>query len=632
MAGVFRVQKNGWQVIQMELPSIFEKERGEAMEPKKERALRNMFAYAGKYHILTVLGCILSGISTVFSLLPFVCIWLVLRDLIHAASAGSITLAAASGRYAWAAVIFAVVSIVLYFLALICAHLAAFRTASCMRKTAIHHLMKLPMGYFCENATGRLRKIIDDNAGLTEEFLAHQLPDLAGAAVMPVAVIVVLFVFDWRLGLCCLLPMGLSVLFLHRIMGGENAQFMDKYMTALETMNKEGVEYVRGIPVVKVFQQTIDSFRNFRASIDAYETFATGYALRCRLPLTGFTVTLHSTFVLLIPAGMLLLSGVSAQADYETLLLDFLFYCLFYPACAAMMQRIMCAGEQLMAAQSAVNRLEEILAEKEMPHPVAPRRPADASVRFADVSFSYPGSREKALDHVSFEVPAGQTTALVGASGSGKSTVARLIPRFYDVQEGSVSIGGVDVREMEMHGIMEQVAFVFQNTRLYKDTLLHNLKAARPEATREDVQRAAEAAQCGELLARLPQGLDTMVGHGGSDLSGGEKQRIALARAILKDAPLVLLDEATAFADAENEAKIQKVLTQLMAHKTVLMIAHRLSTIRNADQILVFAAGRIVERGTHAELLNRHGVYWRMWQEGQQAAAWDVGQGGQADA
>lgn len=562
-----------------------------------------MFGYAGKFHVLTVLGCVLSGISTILSMLPFVCIWLVIRDLIHAFAAGDISLATGSAHYAWMAVVFAAASILIYFIALNCTHLAAFRTATNMRKSAIHHIVTLPLGYFSQNASGRLRNIIDDNAGLTEGFLAHQLPDLTGAAVMPVAVIILIFLFDWRLGICCLIPMGISVIFLKQMMGGDNAQFMGKYMTALETMNKEAVEYIRGIPVVKVFQQTIYSFKNFHAAIEEYEKFASGYALKCRIPLTGFTVTLNGTFVLLIPVAMFILSGVSGQSAYENVVLDFLFYSLFTPVCATMMNRIMFASEQLMAAKSAVSRVDEILQEKPLKEPEHPLIPADASIVFSDVSFAYPGAKEKALDHISFEVPAGKTVALVGASGSGKSTAASLIPRFYDVQSGSVTIGGVDVCNIEKQELMKRVAFVFQNTCLFKDTLLNNIKAARPDATREEVLKAADEAQCKDIIDRLPDGLDTLVGTGGTYLSGGENQRIALARAILKDAPIIVLDEATAFADAENEHQIQLAFERLTQNKTVMMIAHRLSTIQDADLILVFKEGQIAERGTHEELV-----------------------------
>lgn len=599
------------------------------MDKQKNGELSRIFSYAGNYHVLTILGCVLSGISTILSMLPFVCIWLVIRDLIQAFAAGDISLATESTRYAWIAVVFAAASILIYFIALNCTHLAAFRTATNMRKTAIHHIMTLPLGYFSKNASGRLRKIIDDNAGLTEGFLAHQLSDLTGATVMPVAVIVLIFLFDWRLGICCLIPMGISIIFLKQMMGGDNAQFMGKYMTALETMNKEAVEYIRGIPVVKVFQQTIYSFKNFHAAIEEYEKFASEYALKCRIPLTGFTVTLNGTFVLLIPVVMFILSGISGQAAYENVVLDFLFYSLFTPVCATMMNRIMFASEQLMAAKSAVSRVDEILQEKPLKEPEHPMIPADTSIVFSDVSFSYPGAKEKVLDNISFEVPAGKTVALVGASGSGKSTAASLIPRFYDVQSGSVTIGGVDVRNIEKRELMKRVAFVFQNTRLFKDSLLNNIKAARPDATREEVMKAANEAQCKDIIDRLQDGLDTLVGTGGTYLSGGENQRIALTRAILKDAPIIVLDEATAFADAENEHQIQLAFERLAQNKTVLMIAHRLSTIQDADRILVFKDGQIAERGTHEELLNLNGIYSSMWKDYQTSITWKVGKEGE---
>lgn len=584
---------------------------------KQENPISKMFSYAGSYHIFTVIGCVLSGISTVCSMVPFVCIWFVIRGIIGNSSADSVF-------YAWTAVLFSVLSILLYFLALTSSHLAAFRTASNMRKAAMHHIVRLPLGYFDGSASGRLRKIIDDNSTLTEGFLAHQLPDLTGAAVMPVTAIVLILVFDWRLGLCCLFPMALSVLFLKQMMGGDNAQFMSKYMTALETMNKEAVEYIRGIPVVKVFQQTVYSFRNFHAAIEDYERFASGYALMCRVPMTAFTVTLNSAFVLLIPAAMIILSGASSQAEYIETVLDLLFYSLFAPVCATMMNRIMFASEQLMAAKSTVQRIEAVLQEQPLADPDCPEHPSDASVSFKNVSFSYPASNEPALKGISFEVKSGQTVALVGASGSGKSTAASLIPRFYDVSDGSVSIGGADVRSIPSAELMKHVAFVFQRTRLFKDTILENIRAARPDASREEVMQAAKAAQCIEIIERLPDGLDTLVGTGGTYLSGGESQRIALARAILKDSPIIVLDEATAFADAENEHKIQLAFEELTRGKTVLMIAHRLSTVQNADMILVFREGEIIERGTHAELLAMNGVYASMWADYRTSVSWRV--------
>lgn len=597
----------------------------EFMNKKKNAELSQMFKFAGNRHWLTIAGCVLAGISTVLSMIPFVCIWFVVRDIVNAMIQGDQSLAIASGHYAWLAVAFSLVSIFLYFLALCCSHLAAFRTATNMKKEAMHHIVMLPLGYFSQNASGRLRKIIDDNAGLTEGFLAHQLPDLTGAVVMPIAVIILLFVFDWRLGICCMVPLVISVFFLKKMMGGENANFMSGYMSALENMNKEALEFVRGIPVVKVFQQTVYSFKNFRAAIEEYKKYASGYAICCRIPLTGFNVTLNGTFILLIPVAMMIFAGTSGQSDTQKLFFDFLFYSLFTPICTTMMNRIMFASEQLMAAKSAVSRIEAVLQEKPLEEAKAPKMPKDASVVFQDVSFTYPGAKKKALYHVSFEVPVGKTVALVGASGSGKSTAANLIPRFYDVQEGTVFVGGVDVRRIAKEDLMEEIAFVFQNTRLFNDTLLENIRAARPNATRTEVMKAAEAAQCGDIIKRLPKGLDTVVGNGGTYLSGGENQRIALARAILKDAPIIVLDEATAFADAENEHQIQLAFEGLTHGKTVLMIAHRLSTIQNADQILVFGDGNIIERGNHDELLKKNGVYASMWKEYQTQITWKVG-------
>ncbi len=592
---------------------------------KNKSEISKMFEYAGNRHWLTIMGMILAGISMVLSMIPFICIWFVVRDMVNAMMQGDISLAAHSSTYAWWAVGFSVLSIILYFVALCCSHLAAFRTATNMKKTAIHHIVTLPLGYFSQNASGRLRKVIDDNAGLTENFLAHQLPDLTGAVVMPVAVLVMIFIFDWRLGLCCLVPLIISVFFLKQMMGGDNSGFMEGYMTALENMNKEAVEYIRGIPVVKVFQQTVYSFENFHASIEEYEKYASGYAIKCRIPLTGFNIALNGTFILLIPVACMILAGVSGNAAYEDVLLDFLFYSLFTPICTTMMNRVMFAGEQLMVAKSAVSRIEEILNEKPLQEPENPEKPKDASVAFENVSFCYPGTEVKALDDISFEIPEGKKVALVGASGSGKSTAAKLIPRFYDVTDGKILVGGVDVRNIDKQKLMSRIAFVFQSTKLFKDTLLENIRAARPEATDKEIMFAVESAQCKEIIDRLPEGINTVVGSGGTYLSGGESQRIALARAILKDAPVIILDEATAFADAENEHQIQVAFEKLTKGKTVLMIAHRLSTIQNADLILVFDEGKIIERGTHDSLIAANGKYASRWNDYQTSIHWKVG-------
>ena len=583
-----------------------------------------MFAYAGNRHWLTILGMILAGLSTVLSMFPFVCIWFVVRDMLNALLAGDISLAAGSGVYAWRAVGFSVLSILLYFLALCFSHLAAFRTASNMRKAAVHHIVTLPLGYFSQNASGRLRKIIDDNAGLTEDFLAHQLPDLTGVVVMPAAVLVLIFTFDWRLGLCCLVPMIISFFFLRQMMGGDNAHFMEGYMTALETMNKEAVEYIRGIPVVKVFQQTVYSFKNFHAAIEKYEKYASGYALKCRIPLTGFNVALNGTFILLIPAACMILSGLSGQAAYQDVLLDFLFYSLFTPVCTTMMSRVMFAGEQLMAAKSAVKRIEGILNEQPLPEPEHPRQPKDASVSFEDVCFSYPGAAEKALDHVSFEIPEGKTVALVGPSGGGKSTIANLAAGFYDVDSGRITLGGTDIAPIDSVALMKDFSVVFQNVVLFNNTVMENIRVGRKNASDENVIAAAQAAHCHEFIEKLPDGYQTVIGENGSTLSGGECQRLSIARALLKDAPVILLDEATASLDVDNETEIQEAITRLIKGKTVLIIAHRMRTVENADRIVVLDGGVVAESGTHEKLMQANGLYRKMADLQTAAAGWKL--------
>lgn len=591
---------------------------------KKNTEIKKMFKFAGNYHSFTVLACILTAISTVLSLMPFVCIWFVIKDILLATIKGNIALALKSTTYAWAAFGFAAGSIILYFIALNFSHLAAFRTAKNMKKEAMHHLITLPLGYFSSNASGKLRKIIDDNAGLTEEFLAHQLPDLTGAIVMPIAILFLILSFDWRMGICCLIPLIISVFFLKQMMGGDNAKFMGNYMKALESMNKEAVDYIRGIPVVKVFQQTIFSFKNFHDAIESYRQFATKYAITCRVPLTEFNVTLNGTFILLIPLALILTNYAALNTNYEKIFLDFLFYSLFTPLCTTMMNRIMFASEQLMSAKAAINSIDKVLNEEPLKQSDNPKVPADNSICFRNVTFSYPDSNKKALNSVSFTVKEGQTIALVGASGSGKSTAAKMIPRFFDVNKGKVLIGGVDVKNISQHELMRRIAFVFQSTKLFKDTLLNNIRMSKKDATEEEIYNALKATGCEEIINRLPNGLNTLVGTGGTYLSGGEAQRISLARAVLKDAPIIILDEATAFADAENEHKIQLAFESLTKNKTVLMIAHRLSTVKDADQILVFKDGQIVESGNHDELIKKNGMYCSMWNNYQTSISWKV--------
>ena len=589
------------------------------MNQKKQSSLSRILSYAGGHKNLTLLGCILSALSAVLGLIPYVCVWLAARNVLEdwPGLNGALNLS----HWGWMAVGTAIGSIILYFAALMSTHIAAFRTARNIRRTAMAHVMKLPLGFFTGNQSGRLRKLIDDNAGLTEDLLAHKLPDLAGTIVTPIAAIVMLFLFDWKMGLLCLLTMALALLSMCLMMGGKNAGFFHRYQKEIERMSGEAVEYVRGIPVVKMFQQTVYSFKAFYAAIKDYSDLASQYAMSCRVGQTCFLTFINGTFALLIPAALLMASG----GDVRTVLVNFIFYALFAPACGQMINRIMYMSEAVMEANEAVGRLDEILGQKPMEEPKVQKRSINAAVSFHHVTFTYPGAKRPALDDVTFSVRPGQVTALVGPSGGGKTTAACLIPRFWDVDSGSVSVGGVDVREMDTKDLMEQVAFVFQDTRLFKESLLENIRAARPQASREEVLSAAHAAQCDDILEKLPHGLDTVVGTKGVYLSGGEQQRIALARAILKDAPIVVLDEATAFADPENEHQIQKAFETLTKNKTVLMIAHRLSTVQDADNILVLSDGKIAEQGSHESLIVKKGVYAAMWEDYQRSAQWKVG-------
>lgn len=586
---------------------------------RKEKV--GMLDFAGAHKFLTFTGCVLSGISAVFALMPFVYIWRVIRTIIR--SSPGVPDGAVLIHYGWMAVLFALLSMGIYFAALMCTHLSAFRTARNMKVIALHHLTKLPIGYFQIKGSGKLRRVIDDGAGMTETYLAHQLPDLTGAFVTPVAVLILLFVFDWRFGLVSLLPMAIGVAFLSRMMGPGLEEKMKAYQNALDDMNNQAVEYVRGIPVVKTFQQSVFSFKNFHASIMRYKKWAVDYTLSLRIPMCNYTVSINAIFIFLIVAGLLLLRVGTTTGNIDSVL-DLVFYFLFTPVCVSMMNKIMHSSEATMKAKDATSRILEILNEQPLNEPANPRKPKRHDITFDQVTYFYEDSKRPAVDQVSFKMKEGSVTALVGTSGGGKSTIASLIPRFFDVTGGNIKIGGVDIREMKTEELMKDVAFVFQNSHLFKDTILNNIKAAKADASLEDVKRAVKAAQCQDIIDKMPQGLDTVVGTKGIYLSGGEAQRIALARAALKNAPIILLDEATAFADPDNEYQIQKTFEEITKGKTVLMIAHRLSTIKNADRILVLTDGKIREEGKHEELLKQEGIYADMWKEYESAAAWKV--------
>ena len=593
------------------------------MKEKKKSDLAVLLGYAGSYKCLTFLGLGLSAVAMVFGMLPYICIWLVARDLI--AVAPNWTAAAGIARYGWMAFGFAVAGIAVYFAALMCTHLAAFRTASNIRKTGMAHLMKTPLGFFDSNASGLLRNRLDGAASETETLLAHNLADIVGTAAMFIAMLVLMFIFDWRMGAACLLAAVISIVSMFAMMGGKNAKLMKEYQAAQDVMSKAGTEYVRGIPVVKVFQQTVYSFRAFKEAIEDYSTKAERYTDGvCRVPQSVNLTFTEGAFIFLVPLALLLAPAALTSGSFAGFVTNFAFYAVFSAIISTALAKIMFAASGMMLAGSALGRINEVMSApvlKIMDHPQVPQ---DNSVEFRDVCFTYDGAEVPALDHVSFLVKPGQTVALVGPSGGGKTTAACLIPRFWDVSSGKVLVGGVDVRDADPHVLMDQVAFVFQNNRLFKTSILENVRASRPEATREEVRAALSAAQCDDILEKLPDGMDTVIGTEGTYLSGGEQQRVSLARAILKDAPIVVLDEATAFADPENEAMIQKAFAALTKERTVIMIAHRLSTVIGADKIIVLDNGKVAEEGTHTQLSAGGGLYAKMWADYNQALKWRI--------
>ena len=596
------------------------------MNQKKRNDVVALLDYAGSHRGLTFLGLGLSAVSMLLSMAPYLCIWLVVRELI--AVAPNWTAAQSVTRYGWLAFAFAVAGIVLYFLGLMCTHLAAFRTAANIRKQGVAHVLHAPLGYFDANASGLIRNRLDAAAADTETLLAHNLADIVGTITMFLAMLVLMLAFDWRMGCACLLSAVISVLAMFSMMGGRNAAFLAEYQAALDRINKAGTEYVRGIPVVKIFQQTVYSFKAFQEAVKDYSRMAGHYNSDvCSKPQSINLTFTEGAFVFLVPAAVLLAPGALVAGNFAGFVADFAFYAVFSAIISTALARIMFAASGMMLASAALGRISQVMDAPTLEAPTHPRTPQGSRVEFQDVSFTYDGAELPALSHVSFSAEPGQTVALVGPSGGGKTTAASLIPRFWDVTAGAVTVGGVDVREMDPHVLMDQIAFVFQNSRLFKASILENVRAARPEATREQVLAALMAAQCGDILEKLPKGMDTQIGTEGTYLSGGEQQRVALARAILKDAPIVVLDEATAFADPENEALIQRAFAQLTKGRTVIMIAHRLSTVVGADKILVLDQGRVVEQGTHQELTAAGGLYAKMWSDYNQAAAWKITSG-----
>ena len=599
------------------------------MEKKKQNAIIALLGYAGNYKVLTFIGLTLSAISMLCSIMPYVCIWLVAKDLITAVS--DFSKVQNVETYGWIAFGFAVLGIVLYFIGLICTHLAAFRTAENIRKIGMNHIMKAPLGYFDNNASGLIRGRLDSAANDTETLLAHNLADIVGTIVLFVGMVILMFIFDWRMGAACLLSAVISIIAMFSMMGGKNAQLMAEYQAAQDRMTKAGTEYVRGIPVVKIFQQTVYSFKTFKKAIEEYSDKAEYYQAKvCRVPQSINLTFTEGAFIFLVPVVIFLAPGALHSGNFSDFITNFVFYAVFSAIISTSLAKIMFASSGIMLASTALSRIDLVMKAPTLEKCVNPKEPEDNSVVFKDVSFTYEGSSIPALSHISFKVESGQTVALVGPSGGGKTTAASLIPRFWDVDEGVIEVGNVNVKEIDQHVLMEQVAFVFQNTKLFKTSILENVKIANPNASNDDVMQALKAARCEDIIEKLPNGVNTIIGNEGTYLSGGEQQRIALARAILKNAPIVVLDEATAFADPENEVLIQKALSVLCKDRTVIMIAHRLSTVVNADRIIVLEEGHIIEEGTHKELLDKNGLYHKMWTDYNQAVKWKITSGKEA--
>ena len=575
--------------------------------------LGRLVRYAGKYRILIYLSWMLSAFSAVLALLPFICIWL----MIHSVLDGEY---AAITSFGICAVVLAILSMIVYVAALMCSHVAAFRVAANMRKAMLSHIAELPVGVIGKFGSGKIRKIVNDSSAATETYLAHQLPDKAGAIATPIALIVMLLWFDWRLGLLSLLPVALGFLIMIRMTGKRMQEKMEQYQDALADMSNQAVEYVRGIPVVKTFGQSIHAFGLFRKSIERYEKWVIAYTKELMKPMIAYTGAVNSAFAF-ITAGTFLLGSGGITSE---MILNVLFYVIITPVISITLTKIMFKSEEAMIVHDALMRMDTIMDARPQSNACNGLAPAGSSIRLEHVTFSYDG-RKDAVHDISMDIESGSLVAFVGPSGSGKTTLASLIARFFDPQSGSISIDGFDIRDIPKEKLMEHVSFVFQDSHLIKGTIRENVRLARPDASDEEVMEALRKAECMDIIGKLPDGIDTVLGTGGIYLSGGETQRITIARTILKDSPVMILDEATAFADPDNEAKVQKAFSSMLSGRTVIMIAHRLSSITDADRIFVLADGQIAEEGSFSELASGNGLFSRMWNDYGSSVEWKVG-------
>ena len=586
---------------------------------KKESSLSKLFAYAGKFRYLTIASWILSVVSAWLALVPFYYIWRIMKEVLSVAP--DFGKAAHLKEYGWAAVGFAILSMLVYVFALMCSHLAAFRVQANIRTSLMRHILTLPMGFLDKDGTGKIRKIVNESSAATETYLAHQLPDQAGAIATPAGLLVLLMVFDFRLGLLSLIPVVAAFLIMGTMTGQRMKDKMEEYQNALDEMSSEAVEYVRGIPVVKTFGQSVFSFKRFQASIRKYEKWTIAYTKEMRIPMTVYTTVINAVFAVLIAATFFFTRN---GAD-NTFLLNLLFYIIITPIITVTMNKIMYSSENQLIVADAISRIESILEKKPLPETAHAQEPENNSITFENVSFRYEDAGRDALHQINLAIKEGEHVAFVGPSGGGKTTLASLVARFFDTTEGRILIGNKDVKEISSRQLMDMVSFVFQDSKLLKTSILENARMGKKEATREEVMQALKEAQCEDIIAKLPDGIDTVIGSSGTYVSGGEAQRFSIARAMLKNAPILILDEATAFADPDNEAKVQEAFSRLSKGKTVIMIAHRLSSIVDADRICVLKDGSIAEEGTHETLLQKNGVYAHMWEEYNKSVQWKVG-------
>lgn len=593
------------------------------MEKENRKSnLRRLLEYAGPLRFLTYASWILSAVSALMALAPFVYIWMILRDVINVAphfeQAENII------PYGWAALMWAIGSILVYIAALLCSHKAAFRVATNIRTVLMHYITKLPMGFVSSIGSGKLRKIVNESSEETETYLAHRLPDNAGGIATPVGLLCMLMYFDWRLGLLSIAPAVLAYGIMYFFMTGRSLRkTMEEYQQALDTMSNEAVEYVRGIPVVKTFGQTVFSFKRFKGAIDRYQQWVIGYTRSLHSPMVAFTTIINSVFAILVAAALFV--GTSRERMDGQFLSNLLYYIIITPAMTVMLMRVMYMSQDKIIVESALKRIDSVLDVEPLEEPLETIQPRDNSVELRGVSFRYKDADTDALNDISMTIKAGEHIALVGPSGSGKTTLACLIARFWDATKGSVNIGGTDVRNIRKDDLMQQVSFVFQDSRLLKGSILDNVRLGRPNATDDEVRRALSEAQCDDIIAKLPEGINTILGSEGTYLSGGEQQRITIARVMLQNTPIVILDEATAYADPDNETRVQAAFNTLSIGKTVIMIAHRLSAVTKADCIYVLKSGRICEKGSHAELTSSAGLYANMWREYNQSINWKLG-------